>query len=269
MNVEGAPHDHHEQPVHRGRDQHVAARASGHRSHPGGATHQGRAEDRLIVRDILARTVTTVKAMMVRRAMVSCLTSMSAAGNAEQRAVADGKVVSVVVPCFNEQDMLPETHRRLTAVLRAMPADYEIVFVDDGSTDRSPAILAGLAAEDGRVRVVSLSRNFGHQIAITAGVEHASGDAVVLIDADLQDPPELIPHFFAEWTHGYEVVYGLRRAREGETAFKRWTANAFYRIMAALSDTRIPLDAGDFRLMDRQVVSALARMPERDRFVRG
>src|SRR5262249_42598222 len=119
------------------------------------------------------------------------------------------------------------------------------------------------------IRVVVLSRNFGHQMAITAGLEHASGDAVVLIDADLQDPPELIRDFFREWAEGYHVVYGVRRVREGETAFKRVTANVFYRLIARLSDTPIPLDSGDFRLMDRQVVSALLEMPERDRFVRG
>ncbi len=187
----------------------------------------------------------------------------------ERPDVVRGKVLSVVVPCFNEQELLPESYRRLTAVLRGIPAEYEIIFVDDGSTDASAAILAKLAGEDDHVRVVGLSRNFGHQMAITAGVEHASGDAVVLIDADLQDPPELISDFFAEWVQGYEVVYGVRRVRGGETVFKRWTANVFYRLLAGLSDTPIPLDSGDFRLMDRQVVSALLRMPERDRFVRG
>jgi len=146
---------------------------------------------------------------------------------------------------------------------------FEIIYVDDGSTDGTASVLRELQAEDSRVRVVRLSRNFGHQVAITAGLEHASGDAVVIIDADLQDPPEVIGEFVARWREGHDVVYGVRIDREGETAFKRWTAKAFYRFINRLSDTRIPLDTGDFRLMDRAAVDALLSMPERDRFVRG
>jgi len=146
---------------------------------------------------------------------------------------------------------------------------FEIIYVDDGSTDSTASVLRELQAEDSRVRVVRLSRNFGHQIAITAGLEHASGDAVVIIDADLQDPPEVISEFLERWREGHDVVYGVRTDREGETPFKRWTARAFYRFINRLSDTPIPLDTGDFRLMDRAAVDALLSMPERDRFVRG
>jgi dolichol-phosphate mannosyltransferase len=141
--------------------------------------------------------------------------------------------------------------------------------VDDGSADSTPELLRELQESDERIRVVRFSRNFGHQMAITAGLEHASGEAVVVIDADLQDPPEVILEFVEKWMDGYDVIYGVRADREGETAFKLWTAKVFYRCIARLSDTRIPVDTGDFRLMDRRVVNALLGMPERDRFVRG
>lgn len=185
------------------------------------------------------------------------------------RRTADGPLVSVVVPCFNEQEVLRDTNRRLTAALEQMRLKFEIVYVDDGSADSTAEILRELAGHDERIRVVRFSRNFGHQMAITAGLEHASGDAVVVIDADLQDPPEVILEFVQKWMEGYDVAYGVRAEREGETAFKLWTAKAFYRCIDRLSDTRIPLDTGDFRLMDRRVVDALLAMPERDRFVRG
>ncbi|MFY9532086.1 MAG: glycosyltransferase family 2 protein [Candidatus Acidiferrales bacterium] len=178
-------------------------------------------------------------------------------------------LLSVVVPCANEQEVLRETNRRLLTVLEQVPLDLEIIYVDDGSTDSTPDLLRELQSHEARIRVVRFSRNFGHQIAITAGLEHASGDAVVIIDADLQDPPEVIAHFVQKWLDGYEVVYGLRTERNGETAFKLWTAKVFYRFMSRLSDTTIPLDAGDFRLLDRKVVDALLAMRERDRFVRG
>jgi len=178
-------------------------------------------------------------------------------------------LLSVVVPCFNEEEALHETSRELLEVLARAPLSFEIIYVDDGSTDATPGILRDLARQDERVRVIRFSRNFGHQMAITAGLEHSSGDAVVLIDADLQDPPELILEFVQKWMDGYDVVYGVRAEREGETAFKRWSAKLFYRCIDQLSETRIPLDAGDFRLMDRCVVDALLAMPERDRFVRG
>jgi dolichol-phosphate mannosyltransferase len=182
----------------------------------------------------------------------------------------DGRpVLSVVVPCFNEEEIICDTNRRLQAVLDQAPVEFEIIYVDDGSTDSTPELLRQLQESDERVRIVRFSRNFGHQMAITAGIEHGSGDAVVVIDADLQDPPEVILEFVQKWTDGYDVVYGVRAEREGETAFKVWTAKAFYRCIARLSETRIPLDTGDFRLMDRRVVNALLGMPERDRFVRG
>jgi polyisoprenyl-phosphate glycosyltransferase len=178
-------------------------------------------------------------------------------------------LLSVVVPCFNEEQALYDTSRGLLAVLARTSLRFEIIYVDDGSTDSTPNILRELARQDERVRVVRFSRNFGHQMAITAGLEHSSGDAVVVIDADLQDPPELIMDFIQKWMDGYDVVYGVRVEREGETAFKRWSAKFFYRCIDHLSETRIPLDTGDFRLMDRCVVDALLAMPERDRFVRG
>lgn len=177
--------------------------------------------------------------------------------------------LSVVVPCMNEELVIAETANRLVAVFESAQISFELVFVDDGSKDRTPAILRDLQAGDSRVRVVRLSRNFGHQVAITAGVEHASGDAVAVIDADLQDPPEVLLEFLNKWLEGYDVVYGVRTFREGESAFKTGTAKLFYRLIGRLSETEIPLDTGDFRLMDRRVVDSLLSMPERDRFVRG
>ncbi len=154
--------------------------------------------------------------------------------------------LSVVVPCFNEEEIVRETNRRLEAALEQAPVNYEIVYVDDGSSDSTAELLRQLQQSDDRIRVIRFSRNFGHQMAITAGLEHASGDAAVIIDADLQDPPEVILEFIQKWMDGYDVVYGVRADREGETAFKLWTAKAFYRCIARLSDTRIPLDTGDF-----------------------
>jgi dolichol-phosphate mannosyltransferase len=179
-------------------------------------------------------------------------------------------LVSVVVPCFNEEEVIQETFRHLVESLEKLPrAEFELVFVDDGSRDRTLEILRELQAAEQRVRVVAFSRNFGHQVAVTAGLEHATGDAVVLIDADLQDPPEVIEEMLRRWRDGVDVAYGVRDEREGESAFKLWTAKAFYRSINRISDTAIPLDTGDFRLMDRSVVDALLNMPERDRFVRG
>ena len=179
-------------------------------------------------------------------------------------------LLSIVVPCYNEEAVLLELHGRLVATLEHLAdVSCEIVYTDDGSRDRTPDILRRLQATDTRVRVVSLSRNFGHQIAVSAGLEHASGDAVVIIDADLQDPPEVIPEMLERWRDGYQVVYGLRAKRAGETTFKRWTAKAFYRLINKLSEIEIPLDVGDFRLLDRRVVDLLLTMPERDRFLRG
>ena len=178
--------------------------------------------------------------------------------------------LSVIVPCYNEQPVLRETHRRLTSVLEELEElTFEIIYVDDGSGDQTPQILAELQREDERVRVLRLSRNFGHQIAVTAGLENVAGDAVVIIDADLQDPPEVIKEMVRLWREGYHVAYGQRIEREGETGFKLWSAKAFYRLINRLSETKMPLDTGDFRLIDRKVVDNLLAMPERDRFLRG
>jgi polyisoprenyl-phosphate glycosyltransferase len=179
-------------------------------------------------------------------------------------------LLSVVVPCANEEEVLLETHRRLSEALsRIDGVSFEIIYVNDGSRDSTEILLRQLELTDDRVRVLSLSRNFGHQVAITAGIEYADGDAVVVIDADLQDPPEIIAEFVAQWRAGYDVVYGVRSERNGETAFKLWTAKLFYRLIGRLSETKIPVDTGDFRLMGRRAVDALLAMPERDRFIRG
>jgi dolichol-phosphate mannosyltransferase len=177
--------------------------------------------------------------------------------------------LSVVVPCANEEEVLLETHRRLIAALAQLSLSFEVIYVDDGSTDSTPDVLRQLQRADDRVRVLRLSRNFGHQVAITAGMAHATGDAVVVIDADLQDPPEAVPEFVKRWREGYDVAYGVRTERAGDTAFKRSTAKLFYKLIGWLSNTSIPADSGDFRLMDRQVVDALLCMTERDRFIRG
>ncbi|CCQ56886.1 glycosyltransferase family 2 protein [Crocosphaera watsonii WH 8501] len=178
-------------------------------------------------------------------------------------------LLSVVVPCYNEEEVIPITHNRLIFVLEEITPQFELIYIDDGSQDETPNHLRQLQQHDQRVKVVFLSRNFGHQMAITAGLDHVSGDAVVLIDADLQDPPEVIKEMVNRWYEGYDVVYGVRTDRQGETPFKLWSAKAFYRMMNRLSDVPIPLDTGDFRLMDRRVVEALKIMPERDRFLRG
>ena len=179
-------------------------------------------------------------------------------------------LLSVIVPCFNEEAVLRSTHKRLTDVLRALNnLSFEIIYVDDGSSDQTQNVLAELQSQNPEVRVLRLSRNFGHQIAVTAGLEQAEGNAVVVIDADLQDPPEVIPEMVERWLEGNHVAYGSRLARAGESRFKLWTAKAFYRLINRLSDTRIPVDTGDFRLMDRKVVDVLLAMPERGRFLRG
>jgi len=187
----------------------------------------------------------------------------------EGRGPQGGQLLSVVVPVFNEEDVIPVTHERLSAVLNALPFAWEILYVDDGSTDASPALLDRLAEGDPRVRVIHFARNFGHQLAITAGIDAAIGDAVVVIDADLQDPPDLIPELVAKWREGYDVVFARRAIRFGETWFKRATAAAFYRVLNRLTDVEIPVDVGDFRLMDRKVCDVLRALPEHRRFVRG
>lgn len=177
--------------------------------------------------------------------------------------------VSVIVPCYNEQESIRECHSRLTQVLARLHGWYEVVYVDDGSRDNTLAILQQIYESDPNVTVIELSRNFGHQTAVTAGLEIAKGQVVVIIDSDLQDPPELIPEMIAKWREGYEVVYGVRESREGESGFKLWTAKLFYRLINRLSDVEIPLDTGDFRLLDRKAVDAMNRLPERHRLLRG
>ena len=181
----------------------------------------------------------------------------------------DHPILSVVAPCFNEEGVLHELYRRISQVLDGSGETWELVLVNDGSRDRTPEIMRELHAQDERVKVVDFARNFGHQIAVTAGMDYAQGDAVVLIDADLQDPPELILEMLAKWREGYEVVYAIRAERKGETWFKEFTAKMFYRIIYKITDIDIPMDTGDFRLMDRKVVNALKTMHEKHRFIRG
>ena len=177
--------------------------------------------------------------------------------------------LSVVVPVYNEEESVPELYRRLTDALAGSVASYEIVLVDDGSRDRSWALVKDLAARDARVKGVSFSRNFGHQMAFTAGLDHVDGDAVVIMDADLQDPPELIPELVARWREGYDVAYAVRAKRAGETFFKLATAALFYRLLQRVTNVRIPVDTGDFRLMSRKAVEAFRRLSEHHRFTRG
>lgn len=177
-------------------------------------------------------------------------------------------MLSVVVPLFNERENLGELHQRLTLTLESLDLNYEIILVDDGSVDETPALLARLRDRDARVVVVTLSRNFGHQAAVCAGLDHARGDAVVVMDGDLQDPPEVLPRLVGLWREGFEVVYAVRKGRK-EPFWKRLAYAAFYRILRAVSDLDIPLDSGDFCLMDRKVVDVLIHLPEKLRFVRG
>lgn len=176
---------------------------------------------------------------------------------------------SVVVPVYDEAPNLAELHRRLRTVMASIGEPWELLLVDDGSTDGSAALVTELAAADPVVRPILLVRNFGHQIAVTAGLDRARGDAVVVLDADLQDPPEVIPELVERWREGAEIVVGVRTERPGESRFKRATASVFYRLIRRLTDVDIPLDAGDFRLLDRQVVDAIGAMRERNRFLRG
>ncbi|AEJ62096.1 glycosyl transferase family 2 [Spirochaeta thermophila DSM 6578] len=178
-------------------------------------------------------------------------------------------MISIIIPVYNEEEVLPALYERLTRVMKGTGEEYELVFVDDGSTDRTYQILKNLHEKDPRCKVIHFSRNFGHQIAITAGMDYARGDAVIIIDADLQDPPELIPQMLEKWRAGTQIVHARRVKRKGEGLFKRATAALFYRILKALTDVEIPVDVGDFRLMDRKVVDSLKGMRERNRFVRG
>ncbi|MDR2904324.1 MAG: glycosyltransferase family 2 protein, partial [Clostridiales bacterium] len=178
-------------------------------------------------------------------------------------------VYSVIVPVYNEELVIEESYKRLTAVLKATEEPYELIFVNDGSRDRSAQILAGICQKDAAVRFINFSRNFGHQPAITAGMDYAGGKAIVVIDADLQDPPEVILEMIKEWKNGYDVLYGKRLKRKGETFFKKLTAKLYYRVLKSMTNVDIPVDTGDFRLIDRKVCDAMKSLGERNRYVRG
>jgi glycosyltransferase involved in cell wall biosynthesis len=177
--------------------------------------------------------------------------------------------LSVVVPCYNEQEVLPEFHRRLAAVMAGLGLSWEVVYVNDGSGDGTLKVMHDLQEAHPEVAIVDLSRNFGKEVAMTAGLDACRGDAVVVIDADLQDPPEVIPQLVAEWRAGYDMVYARRESRAGETALKKATARWFYRVIGKLSRVRIPADTGDFRLMSRRAVDALLQLREQHRFMKG
>ncbi|NUQ05270.1 MAG: glycosyltransferase family 2 protein [Anaerolineae bacterium] len=183
--------------------------------------------------------------------------------------VSDHPRYSIIAPIFNEEGNIELLQQRITEVMTQTGESWELIMVNDGSTDRSPELIDRAAAADPRLKAIHFARNFGHQIAVTAGIDHAAGDAVVLIDADLQDPPEVILDMIARWKDGFEVVYAVREQREGESWFKLFTAKLFYRLIYRITDVKIPLDTGDFRLMDRKVVDVLKSMREHNRFIRG
>ena len=178
-------------------------------------------------------------------------------------------VFSVIVPCYNEEEVIRETHKRLTKTMREMGEPYEILYVDDGSRDDTAEILREMADEDTNVRAILFARNAGHQSAVTAGLDYATGDAIVIIDADLQDPPEVIPLMAEKWRNGAQVVFGQRKKRDGETAFKKITASVYYKILAWMTGGMVPRDTGDFRLVDRKAADVIRGMPEHNRFLRG
>ena len=177
--------------------------------------------------------------------------------------------ISIIAPVYNEEQALPVLYERISETLDAIGEPWELVLVNDGSWDRSLEIMRDLHEKDPRVRIVNFSRNFGHQIAITAGTDYAQGQAVIIIDADLQDPPSLFAEMIDKWREGYEVVYAIRKERKGESKFKLWTASIFYRLINSITGVDIPLDTGDFRLMDRKVVDAMRKLREHHRFMRG
>jgi polyisoprenyl-phosphate glycosyltransferase len=177
--------------------------------------------------------------------------------------------ISIVAPIYDEEGNIPLLYERICEVMDSSGYDWELILVNDGSRDRSLALMTDIVKEDNRIKVINFARNFGHQIAVTAGIDHANGNAVVLIDADLQDPPEVILDLVKRWQEGYDVVYAVRAERKGESAFKLWTAKLFYRLIYRITDVNIPLDTGDFRLMDEKVVNVLRQMREHNRFIRG
>jgi glycosyltransferase involved in cell wall biosynthesis len=177
--------------------------------------------------------------------------------------------ITIIAPIFNELENIPELYHRMREVMGSIGETWELILVDDGSRDGSTEVIRKLAETDEHVRPVIFARNFGHQIAVTAGLDYSRGDAVIIIDADLQDPPEVILDLITKWREGYEVVYAVRKEREGETWFKKTTAALFYRIIYKITDVKIPLDTGDFRLLDRKVVNIMSKMREQHRFLRG
>ena len=179
------------------------------------------------------------------------------------------KLLSIIIPIYNEEQIIPELYKRLSESAQKITSDYELIFINDGSKDLSLLELIKISDQDKKVFFINFSKNFGHQIAVTAGIDHCNGDAVVIIDGDLQDPPELIPEMYKKHKEGYEVVYAQREKREGETYFKKKTAQLFYRTLRKITSIDIPLDTGDFRLIDRKIVEALRKMPEQNKFLRG
>lgn len=177
--------------------------------------------------------------------------------------------LSIIIPIYNEEANINYLYQRLKPILQQMGVAYELIFVNDGSIDKSLVLIKALAGADPKLKYIDFSRNFGHQIAITAGLENSSGKAVVFIDADLQDPPELIPQLFSKWQEGYQVVYAKRRSRKGEGYMKRMTAKMFYRLLSRITTVYIPIDTGDFRIVDRKVINILKQMPEQHKFLRG
>jgi dolichol-phosphate mannosyltransferase len=178
-------------------------------------------------------------------------------------------VYSIVVPVYNEEEVVHECYKQLKEVMDSTKENYELIFINDGSKDKTVEILKEYCQKDKSVKLIDFSHNFGHQVAISAGMDSAAGDAVVVIDADLQDPPRVIPEMISKWKEGYDVVYGKRMKRKGETIFKKLTASAFYRFLKKMTDVDIPVDVGDFRLIDRSVCNAMKKISERNRFVRG
>ena len=180
------------------------------------------------------------------------------------------KKISVVIPMYNEEEVVKTSYLKIEKVLEELKQyEYEIIFIDDGSKDKTLGLLQEIAQGNRKVKILSFSRNFGHQVAVTAGIQYVTGDAVIIMDADLQDPPELLPEMIALWEEGNEVIYGQRKSRKGESAFKLLTAKMFYSTLNALSDVEIPKDTGDFRLVDKKVIDVINAMPEHNKFLRG
>jgi len=174
-----------------------------------------------------------------------------------------------VIPAYNEQEVISETYRRITDVMTTMGEPYELIFVDDGSTDETTSLIAQFYEKDSSVRLISFTRNFGHMSAISAGMEYAKGQAIFVIDADMQDPPEIFPEMASKWKEGYHVIYGKRIKRNGESLFKRWSARIFYRFLRRMTSVDLPPDTGEFRLIDRKVCDVVNKMPEKSRYIRG